>query len=277
MTTQEIKKVAILDLYNGWPNQGMKNIKEILDRYSENSDFKIIYDVFDVRQKNEVPKIDDYDIYISTGGPGSPFEGEGKLWEEKYFEWLGSIWNHNKENEDNKKHAFFICHSFQMICRFFEVARVCERKSVSFGIFPVNHTEKGYEEPFFHNLPEPFYVVDNREWQVIEPNQEKLQELGAEIISIEKERPHVPLERALMGIRFSKEIFAVQFHPEACPEGMDVYLNNPEKKAEIIQHHGIEKYQDMCDHLRDPDKILLTQNVIIPSFLERAIGESQLA
>ncbi|TAE74792.1 MAG: GMP synthase [Bacteroidetes bacterium] len=273
---RDIQKVAILDLYNGMANLGMKNIQEILTRYSKNSDTELQYDIFDVRQKEEVPNIDNYDIYISTGGPGSPFEGEGKVWEKNYFSWLDKVYNFNQKNNDSKKHAFFICHSFQMISRFFEIGNVCKRKSLSFGIFPMHHTELGWNEPFFSELPEPFYAVDNRYWQLIEPNHAKLKSLGAEILSIEKERPHVDLERAVMAIRFSPEMFAVQFHPEADPIGMETYFNDPKKKIEIIESHGQQKYDEMCDFVNDEDKIILTQKVIIPNFLQNAINSKQL-
>ena len=66
-------KVAILDLYEGEPNQGMRCIREILNQYGEINNLKIEWDEFDVRQKNEVPDMS-YDIFVSTGGPGSPLE-----------------------------------------------------------------------------------------------------------------------------------------------------------------------------------------------------------
>ena len=68
-------KVAILDMYQNHPNQGLRNIKDIVDT----TEFGFEYRVFDVRGKNEIPGLD-YDIFISTGGPGSPYDGEGKAW-----------------------------------------------------------------------------------------------------------------------------------------------------------------------------------------------------
>ena len=79
----EIKKVAVLDLYNDAPNQGMRNIKEIITNKNNTLGVALEFDIFNVRAKEEVPHIEDYDIFISSGGPGSPFEGEGKAWEEK--------------------------------------------------------------------------------------------------------------------------------------------------------------------------------------------------
>jgi homoserine O-succinyltransferase len=42
----------------------------------------IVYHIFDVRSKNEVPDLS-YDAYISSGGPGSPIDSAGSIWEEK--------------------------------------------------------------------------------------------------------------------------------------------------------------------------------------------------
>ncbi|HQP02632.1 MAG TPA: GMP synthase, partial [Bacteroidia bacterium] len=54
-------RVAVLDLYNGEPNEGMRSIRTILDRFSK----FIECSFFDVRQNNEVPDLG-YDIYISS-------------------------------------------------------------------------------------------------------------------------------------------------------------------------------------------------------------------
>ena len=70
-------RVDILDLYEGQANQGMRGIREILNQWSEFNNVELTWDEFDVRQKNEFPDLN-YDIYISTGGPGSPLESEGQ-------------------------------------------------------------------------------------------------------------------------------------------------------------------------------------------------------
>ena len=70
----KLLKLAILDLYDNTPNQGMRCIKEIVKHFDSEYDWK----VFDVRGKAEVPDLS-YDIYISTGGPGSPHDGDGGM------------------------------------------------------------------------------------------------------------------------------------------------------------------------------------------------------
>ena len=102
-------KLAILDMYEGAANEGMRCIKAIAQAQADFVDYK----VFDVRSKNEVPD-KGYDIYISSGGPGSPFDGEGKEWEANYFKLVDQLWAHNANGYERKKYFFGICHSFQM-------------------------------------------------------------------------------------------------------------------------------------------------------------------
>ena len=74
-----------------------------------------------------------------------------------------------------------------------------------------------------------------------------------------------------MAIRFSDEIFGTQFHPEADSEGMLRYLKTEEKRQQVIENHGEEKYQEMVARLQDPNTLELTDAVILPTFLRTAI------
>ena len=103
-------KLAILDLYDGTPNQGMRCIKDMVARYEGDLED---WQVFDVRGKNQVPDLS-YDIFISTGGPGNPLEGDG-IWDKNYYNWLDSVWNWNQNNPEDKKHVFFIMKLFFVI------------------------------------------------------------------------------------------------------------------------------------------------------------------
>lgn len=269
-------QVAILDLYEGVANQGMRCIREILNQYADSNNLDIHWDEFDVRLKNEVPGME-YDIYISSGGPGSPLESEGSEWEHQYFQWLHHVekWNNDTANQQ-KKHVFFICHSFQLACRHYKVAHVTKRKSTAFGVFPIHMLDEGKDENVFAGLNDPFYGVDSRDFQVIQPFHNKLRQMGGRILCIEKERPHVPLERAIMAIRFSDYMIGTQFHPEADAIGMSMYLQTEEKKKTVIESHGFDKWESMIEHLNDPDKILWTYSHILPNFLNEAVEHLQL-
>lgn len=276
MTSERKKiRVAILDLYEGHANQGMRCIREILDQYGKHNNLDIEWNEFDVRLKKEVPGMS-YDIFISSGGPGNPLESRYTDWEEKYFSWLDEAerWNKNPRNLQ-KKFIFFICHSFQLACRHYNVGMVCKRRSTAFGVFPIHMLEAGFEEPVFNGLSDPFYAVDSRDYQVVQPNHKVLREMGASILCIEKERPHVPYERAIMAVRFNEYIIGTQFHPEADAVGMSMYLQREDKKQTVIANHGEEKWKSMIEQLNDPDKILWTYSHVLPNFLNQAIEQMQ--
>lgn len=260
-------KIAILDMYNGEPNQGMRCIIDIINRFNQMVSFQI----FDVRGKAEVPKIKDFDIYISTGGPGNPMEGDGK-WELNYYNLIDELWIWNEEN-DMKKHMLFICHSYQMACLHFGLAEITKRKATSFGVMTIHKINEGLNDPIFEGLNNPFYAVDSRDYQVIQPKQKAFKKMGAKIISLEKIRDHIQYERAIMGIRFSNEFVGVQFHPEADPISFLSHMKNKEVRDKIIEMKGRLNYLKMLENLVEEDKIYKTNETIIPNFLRIAINE----
>ena len=270
---QKPLKIAILDLYNNVPNEGMRCIIKLINEFQKSEQIEIKTQIFNVRANNEIPDLS-HDIYFSSGGPGSPLES-AEAWEESYFEFIDSVFKHNysedvRYGESAKKYMFLICHSFQLVSRHLGIGKITKRRSTAFGVFPVNQIDKNIKEELFEGLPEPFYVVDSRDYQLVSPNSKRIKELGVTVLRMEKERPLVNLERAIMAIRFSDEVFGTQFHPEADGVGMLKYLSGEEKMKVVIKTHGLKKYNDMIDKLDDPDKILLTESIIIPKFLKNA-------
>lgn len=267
-------KIAVLDLNNGVANQGMRCILGIIQNWSKFHNRIVETSVFDVRQKLELPDVS-YDVFISSGGPGSPLETAGEAWDTQYMQWIDDVyaWNNDFSNYP-KKHVFFICHSFQLACRHFKIAEVNKRKSTSFGVFPVCITADGENEIVFSGMKNPLYAVDSRDFQIVKADEQRLNEMGAQVLAIEKERPHRPeYERAIMAIRFNDYFIGTQFHPEADPLGMTIHLHTEDRKATVIQNHGEDKWKNMIEQLNDPDKILWTYSHIIPNFLNIALEE----
>lgn len=266
-------RVAILDLYEGQPNEGMRCIRQILTDWSEFHNIELHFDEFEVRRFRQVPDMS-YDIFISSGGPGSPLDSEGTDWEEVYFGWFNDLqkWNNDSANP-NKKHVFYICHSFQLVCRHLGIGFISKRKSTAFGVFPVHVTVDGQNDVALAGLRDPFYVVDSRDYQVTAPDVDEIERAGAKVLCIEKYRPHVPYPQALMSLRFDDYSIGTQFHPEADAIGMSMYLQKEEKKKIVIEHHGIDKWTSMVEQLNDPDKIMWTYSHVLPNFLRNAVDQ----
>jgi GMP synthase-like glutamine amidotransferase len=260
------KSIAVLDMNNGAQNQGLRCILEIVRKYSPQVEYK----VFDVRVKNEIPDTS-FDVYISSGGPGSPLsQGE---WRKPYLDLMQKLWDINKLDLQSKKHVFFICYSFQVICDYFELGSIKPRISTSFGILKVHKTRNGKNDIILNGLPDPYYAVDSRDFQLIQPRLKVFKEHGARILSLEKIRTHVELERAIMAVRFSNEFVGTQFHPEAEPVSMEIHFKKEENKTKVISSFGEEKYNQMMDRMNDADKLDLTYNTILPRFINNALKQ----
>jgi homoserine O-succinyltransferase/O-acetyltransferase len=241
-------------------------LRSLLGEYAHELSFR----EFDVRVNNEVADLS-YDIYIFSGGPGDPLEND-KPWVAPFRQLIMDLWAFNAQSGNRPKHVFFICHSFQIAMHCYRLGTVTERASMSFGTYPVHKTFYGRVEPLFQVLPDPFYIADFRRYQVVEPNKAQLSNMGAQILCLEKLRPHVHYERAIMAVRFSPTMIGTQFHPEANPEGMYDHFLKPERREAIVREHGEARYERMMRDLKHPQKIELTFRTIIPGFIEQAIA-----
>jgi GMP synthase-like glutamine amidotransferase len=245
----------------------MRCIIDIINRFNRIVSFKI----FDVRRKSELPIIKEYDIYISTGGPGNPLVGDGN-WDKKYYAFIDELIAWNKDNEV-KKHVLFICHSFQMACKHFGLAEITKRNDTSFGVMTIHKTKEGIKDPLFEGLADPFYGVDSRDYQVVQPKLSVFAKKGAKIISLEKIRDHVQYERAIMAVRFTDYFVGTQFHPEADPISFIANLRNAATREKIKKMKGKRKFRNMLEDLLDDEKIYKTNETLIPNFLRIAIND----
>ena len=260
-------KIAVLDMYDGQPNQGMRCIIDIINRFNQ----IVTFQIFDVRGKSEFPDIKKFDIYISSGGPGNPLEGDGN-WDLKYYNFIDELTKWNNENAV-KKHVLFICHSFQMACKHFGLAEITKRHDTSFGVMTIHKTKEGLVDPIYEGLGDPFYAVDSRDYQVVQPKLSVFSKKGAKIISLEKIRDHIKFERAIMAVRFTDYFVGTQFHPEADPISFIANLRNKESKEKIREMKGKRKFRNMLEDLLDDDKIYRTNETLIPNFLRIAIND----
>lgn len=261
-------KIAILDMNDNEPNQGLRCIIDIVKDFEQEVDFQI----FNFRGAGEIPD-SSFDIYISSGGPGSPLEQ--KPWRDEYLKLIQELWDINNKPGFTKKHVFFICYSFQVVCDYFKLGEIKPRKSTSFGIFPIHKTKMGMVDDLYKDLANPFFAVDSRDWQLIQPKLKVFKEHGATILSLEKIRSHIEYERAIMAVRFSEEFVGTQFHPEADPVGMKAYFMDETNKQIVINNHGEAKYEQMMDRMDDPDKIIKTHETILPTFISGALKQIQ--
>jgi len=137
----------------------------------------------------------------------------------------------------------------------------------------IHKTKEGLEDSLFEGLSDPFYAIDSRDYQVVQPKLSVFKKKGAKIISLEKIRDHVQYERAIMAVRFTDYFVGTQFHPEADPISFVAHLRNKEAKEKIRNMKGKRKFRNMLEDLMDDDKIYRTNETLIPNFLRTAIND----
>ena len=262
-------KIAILDLYDGYPNTEVKNLIDLLLDFELTHQLKTEHQVFDVRGKAQVPDTN-FDIYLSTGGPGSPVDSEGSDWETGYFDLIDAIDAHNQTTGSIKKHVLFICHSFQLMCRRLKLGMVNLRSEESFAIVAVHQTWPN-ADVLFAGLDAVFYAMDMREWQVVAPDESRFAQSGAKLVAIEAQRPTPALPRAMMAIRFTEYFFGTQFHPEVEPDLFKAELLTDEKKQKMTDEYPTQVYHELLLQLDDHTKLKLTHKTLVPLFLANAV------
>jgi homoserine O-succinyltransferase len=262
-------KVAILSMYRDQESQGMKYLRSILEKESYAfADLSISYQVFATRESNELPRLSDFDLFISTGGPGDPHDGVGQEWEYNYFEFLRNFQAHNATGIQ-PKFLFSICHSFQLLCRFFDIAKVVPRPETCFGTFKCNLENSGKEDVLFNKLPDPFYIVENRNWQCVQPDLEKMESLGIQILAKELNPVSPGAEPALLAFRISPFWVATQFHPETNPAEMKKVYAGGKKVQEVLDKYGPLKMLQILDSLNRKNPSLLdTFECLLPEFIK---------
>jgi len=148
----------------------------------------------------------------------------------------------------------------------FKTGRI-ESTQRTFGILPMIKTDAGSRDPIFSGLPGTFYAFENRNWKVVEAEQQVLDNLNATVIAHERPNGGLP---AITGIRYSNEMESVQFHPEAEKKGVLMRFTEPVERAEIVELIGEEKYDEMIAAAAYPNKLGSTYKSILPGFVLRS-------
>ena len=262
-------KIAILSMYRNPQAQALIYLDALLKNESGKfRETEIHFRIFNTRYGNEMPVPEEFDAFISTGGPGNPHDGSGSDWEKNYFRFLDQMMKQDFK-DGRKKFHFSICHSFQLLCIHFGIASVKKRSGETrMGLFFCRHTDEGSNDPLFGPLPNPHLIVENRNWQCIAPDENRIKDLGIRVLSRESEDP----QSALLALRISPYWVATQYHPETEPEAMKALFHTHAKKEEVVSGYGQKKWEEIIRLLDEKQPSLQnTYQQLIPDFLHSAI------
>jgi homoserine O-succinyltransferase len=262
-------RIAILSMYKNPEAPGLNYLQRLLkNENAKRPEVELSFQIFQTRYNNEMPDTRKFEAFISTGGPGSPHDGKGQKWEGEYFHFLDQVYLQDFPDQKKKFH-FSICHSFQLLCKHFQIAEVNKRPdSDRYGIFFCKNLASQTDDTLYHLLPSQYLMVENRSWQCVKPVMEKMKSLGIQILSKESE----DAEAALLALRISPFWLATQFHPETDPLEMKRTFEGESKKTEVVNKFGAGKWSEIMAMLEKQEPSLNdTYQTLLPGFIQEVI------
>ena len=271
-------RLCIVDMNDGHVNQAMRCFRTIASRFFKrvtNANPSVRCELVEVSPRNTEDDIPSADMYLSSGGPGSPFDGDGKEWVNRYYRFLDNVVDTAEDGGPEQQALFAVCYSFEMIIRHFKVATMAPRSERKFGVMPVYMTDEGQDHPLTAPFADRLFAFEHRNWEAIDLDTRRLASLGGQLLARES-RDGVSKGRAVLGLDVASGIEAVQFHPEADRAGVVSWVSRPDQAAAFKATYGEVTYQAMLRTLDDPRRLARTFALVIPGWLTRKFNLAAL-
>lgn len=265
-------RLCIVDMNNAHVNQAMRCLRGLAESFFEhvqktNPDLPCEKVEVSPRDTNDpVPR--DCDVYLSSGGPGSPFDGDGQPWAADYGSFCEHVMDNASRGGADRQSLFAICYSFEMVVRHFGLAQIAPRAERKFGVMPIYTTHEGQKHPLLAPFGDRLFAFEHRNWEAVEVDEAKLRRLGGKLLARES-RDGVSKGRAILALQAGPGIETVQFHPEADRPGVMNWVARPEQAAAFKATYGEVTYQAMLRTLDDPRRLARTFALVIPGWLIR--------
>jgi GMP synthase-like glutamine amidotransferase len=265
-------RLCIVDMNNAHVNQAMRCLRGLAQGFFDHvrqANPTLACELVEVSPRdtnNPVPR--DCDLYLSSGGPGSPFDGDGQPWNADYGRFAEGVVEASSRGGADQRALFAICYSFEMVVRHFKIAHIGPRAERKFGVMPIYTTAEGQRHPLLAAFGDRLFAFEHRNWEAIELDETRLRAMGGALLARES-RDGVSKGRALLALDVAPGIEAVQFHPEADRPGVMNWVARPEQAAAFKATYGEVTYQAMLRTLDDPRRLARTFALVIPGWLVR--------
>jgi GMP synthase-like glutamine amidotransferase len=269
-------RLCIIDMNNAHANQAMRCLRGIATSFFDlvgRTNPGLACELVEVSPRdtnNIIPR--DCDLYVSSGGPGSPFDGDGEAWVADYGAFSDHVVDSATRGGADRSALFAICYSFEMVVRHFKLAEIGPRAERKFGVMPIYTTPEGQRHPLLAAFGDRLFAFEHRNWEAIELDEARLRGLGGRLLARES-RDGVSKGRALLALDVAAGIEAVQFHPEADRPGVMNWVAPPEQAAAFKATYGEVTYNAMLRTLDDPRRLARTFALVIPGWLARHFNE----
>jgi GMP synthase-like glutamine amidotransferase len=265
-------KICYVDMCNGVANQAGRCFRRLVDglkarAVAANPGLEFSFTHVQPRNLGELPKRD-ADLVLSSGGPGSPFDGYEDPWCTGYRDFLDFVVEKNTKDAAHAPKVLAVCHSFELATIHFKVAQMVLRPAGrKFGVMPAYPTPDGLKSLLFAPFGDRLFVWEHRHWEAIDLDQKRLDELGGKLLARESRPERTDKGTALLAFDFAPGIVGTQFHPEADRQGLMVWVYSEEQATEFKKVYGEALYQRMIKTLDDPTRVARTFALFVPGWL----------
>ena len=141
----------------------------------------------------------DCDLYLGSGGPGSPFDGDDQPWFADFTRFVDEIVESSQGPAARERSLFGVCYTYEMLVRHFRVATMAMRDSRKFGVMPIYTTSAGQKHPLLAAFGDRLFAFEHRNWEAIDLDEARLRELGGALLAQES-RDGFSKGRAFLGL-----------------------------------------------------------------------------
>ncbi len=271
-------RLCLVDMNNGVANEATRCFRRLFDGFATrvrqvNPDLQIVFKHLQPRNLGELPD-DSHDLVLSSGGPGSPYDGYDDPWCVGYRRFIDSVVEANQKDPASAQGLFVVCHSYEIAVAHFKVAKMQPRHQLKFGVMPAYVTEQGARSVLFQPFGDRIFTWEHRRYEAVDLDEKRLREMGGEVLAVES-RPGGAVDkgRGLIGFTFAPGVVGTQFHPEADRPGVLAWINRPEHAAAFKDAYGNSLYDRMMQTLADPSRLARTYALMIPGWLAHRFNQ----
>jgi homoserine O-succinyltransferase/O-acetyltransferase len=257
----------------GVENQAMRCLRSVVSHFEsaalrENPRLEIEVTTVSPRDKGELPP-PGCDLYVGTGGPGSPLEGPGTAWYDGFCRFVDGVLDEHVAGKPLARSLFAICYTYELVTMHLDLAEVRPRDARKFGVMPVYTTAAGRMHPLLGPFGDRLFAYEHRNWEVVDLDEPRLGRLSGELLARESREGRDDKGIASLAFHTGGAIEAVQFHPEADLLGILHWLEQPIHAAAFRDAYGEETFQRMHRTIRNPLRVARTHAELIPGWMRR--------
>ena len=266
-------RVCLIDMNAGVKNEAIRCLHATLAiferqlRYA-NPGVPIELTVVSPRDKGDaIPE--GHDLYLSSGGPGSPLDSQGTPWGAAYAHFLDTICEAHERRRDDAPGLMPICYSFELVVLHFDVARLALRAEKKFGVQPQYTTAAGQAHPLLAMFKDRIFAFEHRNWDALDPDAKKLSALSGAVLAAESRPGLDDKGLSITALHIGPGIESTLFPPEADRAGIRDWIDKPESEAAFKEAYGVLTHERMMRTIEHPERIDRAHKEVIPGFLRR--------